>query len=103
MVEAFNLKAALEYGLKNWKNAREALQDLPPRKEEELDPVTLMNHALIFFDQDPAGGFRKLAFLLAHPPSPRETLANLLLLYAKHEYFELAADLLAENSDTAPN
>jgi len=25
LIEAFNLKAALEYGLKNWKNAREAI------------------------------------------------------------------------------
>jgi len=32
------------------KNAREALNDMPPRKEEEFDPVTLMNHAMIFFD-----------------------------------------------------
>lgn len=44
-----------------------------------------------------------MAFLIAHPPSPKETLGNLLLLYAKHEYFELAADLLAENADIAPN
>ena len=30
---------------------------MPPRKEEELDPVTLMNKALVFFEQDPNGGF----------------------------------------------
>ena len=50
LVEAFNLKAAIEYNLKNTVNAKEALNDMPPRKEEELDPVTLMNNALIFFD-----------------------------------------------------
>ena len=39
-VEAFNLKAAIEHNLKNGQQAREALTDMPPRKEEELDPVT---------------------------------------------------------------
>ena len=72
---------------------------MPPRKEEELDPVTLMNKALVFFEQDPNGGFQKLNFLLENPPFPSETFCNLLLLYAKHEYFDLAADILAENSD----
>lgn len=57
LVEAFNLKAAIEFNLKNINNAKEALTDMPPRKEEELDPVTLMNKALVFFDSDPSGGF----------------------------------------------
>lgn len=64
LVEAFNLKAAIEYNLKNTVNAKEALNDMPPRKEEEFDPVTLMNNALIFFDHDPSSGFKKLNFLL---------------------------------------
>lgn len=50
LVEAFNLKAAIEFNLKNISNAKEALDDMPPRKEEELDPVTLMNKALVFFE-----------------------------------------------------
>ena len=33
---------------------------------------------------------------LACPP---ETFANLLLLYCKYEYFDMAADLLAEHAD----
>ncbi len=64
-----------------------------------MDPVTLHNQALIFFDNDPSEGFRKLNYLLQNPPFPDETFSNLLLLYAKHEYFDLAADVLAENSD----
>ena len=39
LVEAFNLKAAIEYNMKNWEAAREAMADAPPRTEEELDPV----------------------------------------------------------------
>ena len=43
LIEAFNLKAAIEYNLKNLSNAKEALNDMPPRLESELDPITLMN------------------------------------------------------------
>ena len=43
LIEAFNLKAAIEYLLKNPEAAREALTDMPPRGENELDAVTLHN------------------------------------------------------------
>jgi len=33
------LQAAIEYLTKNYDNAKEALTDMPPRAEEELDPV----------------------------------------------------------------
>jgi tetratricopeptide repeat protein 30 len=61
LIEAFNLKAAIEYVLKNAEAAREALTDMPPRSEDELDAVTLHNqvtklnsnknqHATTYFD-----------------------------------------------------
>ncbi len=53
LIEAFNLKAAIEFNLKNMSNAKEALSDMPPWLESELDPITLMNQALINFDKDP--------------------------------------------------
>jgi tetratricopeptide repeat protein 30 len=43
VIEAFNLKAAIEFQMKNIPAAREALLDMPPRNEDELDPVTLHN------------------------------------------------------------
>jgi len=46
LIEAFNLKAAIEFNLKNIPASKEAILDMPPRKEEELDPVTLHNQAL---------------------------------------------------------
>jgi len=64
-VEAFNLKAAIEHNLKNFQQAREALTDMPPRKEEELDPVTLHNNALMNMEQDPTSGFEQLQFLVS--------------------------------------
>lgn len=79
--------------------AREALLDLPPRNESELDPFTLHNMALT----DPSGalsGLKKLAFLLelGPPACPKETFANILLLCCKHEMYDTAADILAENT-----
>nr|XP_033785865.1 tetratricopeptide repeat protein 30A isoform X1 [Geotrypetes seraphini] len=124
LIEAFNLKAAIEYQLKNSclvrigsqpacpgiecgftrkkisrdESAQEALTDMPPRSEEELDPVTLHNQALMNMDSKPTEGFEKLQFLLQQNPFPPETFGNLLLLYCKYEYFDLAADVLAENA-----
>nr|CAG4646895.1 EOG090X0302 [Megafenestra aurita] len=100
--------------------AKEALTDMPPRLESELDPVTLHNMALLTADANPSESFDKLQFLLQqqiaqhqqqieNPDSgttgagplvcPPETFANLLLLYCKYEYFDLAADLMAEHAD----
>jgi len=99
LVEAFNLKAAIEFAMKNADAAKDALNDMPPRQESELDAVTLHNQALMHMDEKPTEGFRKLNFLLQQRPFPPETFVNLLLLYCKHNYFDLAADILAENSD----
>jgi len=52
LIEAFNLKAAIEYTMKNIESAKEALLDMPPRKEDELDPVTLHNKALLNMEQN---------------------------------------------------
>mmetsp|Transcript_20767 Transcript_20767/g.20519 ORF Transcript_20767/g.20519 Transcript_20767/m.20519 type:complete len:173 (+) Transcript_20767:499-1017(+) len=99
LVEAFNLKAAIEYTMNNYSSAKEALLDMPPRNEEELDPVTLHNHGLMNIEEDPQGGFKKLNFLIQNPPFPPETFSNLLLLYCKYAHYDLAADVLAENAD----
>ncbi|CAM9439615.1 unnamed protein product [Laminaria digitata] len=98
LVEAFNLRAAIEHTRKNSEMAVEALSDMPPRREQELDPVTLHNQALLHMEEDPTAGFRKLNFLLSNPPFPPETFGNLLLLHCNYGYHELAADILAENS-----
>lgn len=101
LVEAFNLKCAIEYQMGNMVAAKEALSDMPPRREEELDAVTLHNLALVHMDDDPSSGFRKFNFLLANPPFPPETFGNLLLFHCKFGYYDLAADILAENQQLA--
>lgn len=98
VVEACNLKFAIEYQMKNMTAASDALVDMPVRVEEELDPVTLHNQALTSMDSNLADSFSKLQYLLGHNPFPPETFSNLLLLYCKYEYYDLAADVLAENA-----
>jgi len=107
LIEAFNLKAAIEYEMKSSEPAKvgsdasaakEALTDMPPRSESELDPVTLHNQALIHAEEDATGAFKKLSYLLANPPYPPETFGNLLLLHCKYQNYDIAAGLLAENS-----
>lgn len=79
-------------------SAREALTDMPPRWEEELDSVTLHNQALCSMDMSPTQGFHKLQFLMQQSTYPRETLRNLLILYCKHGYHDLASNIITTYS-----
>lgn len=97
LIEALNLRFAIEYKQREFERAAGCLTDMPPRSEEELDPVTLHNQALMNVDTNLADSFAKLQYLLTQNPFPPETFANLLLLYCKYEYYDLAADVLAEN------
>lgn len=100
-VEAFNLRAAIEFSLQNQESARKALDSMPPRELSEVDAFTLHNRAVLNMDKDPEEGFRTLNFLVDNPPFPAETFANLLLLYVKppHNMHDLAADLLAQHPE----
>uniref|UniRef100_A0A8R1HMB8 Tetratricopeptide repeat protein 30 n=1 Tax=Caenorhabditis japonica TaxID=281687 RepID=A0A8R1HMB8_CAEJA len=97
LIEAFNLKFAIYYRLKNYKEAKECLTDMPPRSEHDADPITLHNLAISTANTNFSDSSAKLQFLLGINPFPQETFANLLFLYCKNDYFGLAADVLAEN------
>ena len=99
LVEAYNLKAAIQYNENRHRNAKAILDSLPSRKEEELDPVSLHNNALFNVDQDANDSFEKLTFLLSNPPFPPVTFKNILTLYCKYGYQDVAADFLAENTE----
>ncbi|EPZ31340.1 hypothetical protein O9G_000985 [Rozella allomycis CSF55] len=98
IIEACNLKASIEFKLKKFKAAKDSLNDFPPRLDMDIDPITLHNQAIINCDENPESSFDKLHFLLYQDPSPLTTFANLLLLYIKYQYENLAADVLSENS-----
>lgn len=40
LIEALNLKAAIEFQLKNTDAAKQTLSTMPPKDESDLDPVT---------------------------------------------------------------
>ena len=100
LVEAFNLKAAIEFVLASPLHARESLLDMPPRDLHELDIVTLHNTALLDMERNPAENLKKLQFVLevGGVHFPKEAFHNLLLFYVKFEYYDLCADILAENA-----
>ncbi|OQR69400.1 tetratricopeptide repeat protein 30A-like [Tropilaelaps mercedesae] len=101
LVEAFNLKAAIEFQLNNLAGAKEALTDMPPRAQQDIDAVSLHNQALIQVESSPSSSFDKLHFLVEQGSGPAEAFANLVLLYCRFEHYDLAADVLAEHADVA--
>lgn len=64
LIEAFNLKAAIEWNLGDEYAANRALNSMPYRREEDLDAVTLHNKALSELQHSPNKGVRKLQFLI---------------------------------------
>lgn len=101
VVEAVNLLSALDFDQRHFKEARDVLRELPNRNEEEIDPITLHNLALVTMEDNPSASFAKLTFLLGSESMPPETFRNLLIGYCKYDYYTYAADLLAENADLA--
>ncbi|CDW60992.1 tetratricopeptide repeat protein 30A [Trichuris trichiura] len=98
LIEAFNLKAAIEFKLKNcispWKshsmhsvlylNAAQAIANMPPREATRLDAITLHNEALVKMANEPMEGFAKLQFLCGQTRFPPEALVNLLFVCCKY-------------------
>lgn len=98
LIEAYNLKASIEYNRKNLSVAKEIFKSMPQRSEEDLDPVTLHNQALFDMGQSGDDSFKKLRFLLSNPPFPPETFSNLLTLYCKFGYLDVAAEMISDNA-----
>lgn len=101
LVECLNLKASIEYDSGDKVAAAKTLGDMPTMLEEEKDAVTLHNEAIIcdIGSGDLDGCFKKLQHLISNPSYPPETFANIILLYVQNGYEDLAATLLAENTD----
>jgi tetratricopeptide repeat protein 30 len=97
LIEAYNLKAAIEFSSKNLVDCKRTLASMPPREEECLDPVSLHNYALFDLEKDTQSSFEKFRFLLANPPFPPVTFQNLLLLYCQHGFSDMASDFIANN------
>lgn len=100
LIEAFNLKAAIEITLQNFDHAKESLSDMPAREEVDLDSVTLHNQALVSMADNPGENLKKLNFIISDEAGhfPKNCFHNLLISYLKYEYYDLCADILAENT-----
>ncbi|MES1910706.1 MAG: hypothetical protein MHM6MM_003251 [Cercozoa sp. M6MM] len=99
LVEALNLKAAIEWQNRNTEGAAQALCALPPRADYELDPVTLHNTAIVEGEgENPQVALQKLTFLLQADVFPPQTLTNLVLLLIRLDKISTAADTLADNA-----
>jgi tetratricopeptide repeat protein 30 len=98
LIEAYNLKASIEYSRKNFTEAKKILEDMPQRIEEDVDPVSLHNQAILDLESSEDDSFKKLTFLLSNPPFPKDTFRNLVTLYCRFGYFDIAADILSDNT-----
>lgn len=99
LIECFNLKSAVESQRKSNKAAWQTLNDMPSRREEDLDPVTLHNQAVLSVDLDPSESFEKLHFLIEENLAPNESFQNLVLAYFHHDHDDFATNLLSTNSE----
>lgn len=95
LIECFNLKAAVESQSKGNAFALQALNDMPSRPEEELDPITLHNQAVLSVHAEPSESFEKLHFLIEENMAPNETFQNLVLAYFHHDHDEFASNLMS--------
>lgn len=101
LIEAFNLKAASHFKLGNLSSCADCIGSMPPRLEEDLDPVSLHNSAVFSAQGNPAEAIKKLDHLLTLSSKPTETIANFVLICLRSDAFDLAADALGTHPELA--
>mmetsp|Transcript_9283 Transcript_9283/g.18820 ORF Transcript_9283/g.18820 Transcript_9283/m.18820 type:complete len:572 (-) Transcript_9283:2058-3773(-) len=101
-VEAFNLKAAICYGMKMHDSAKDVLREICElQNNENLDNITIHNDVVVNIEDDPALGIERLKFLLAQDSFPPEVLGNLITQYLSHGKDDLASETLEANKQLA--
>jgi tetratricopeptide repeat protein 30 len=97
IIEALNLKAAIEYERGKVDKSKRVLKDLNDLLTSvglQKDPTTYHNEAIVGVNDNCAESIRKLDELLHSPSCPPETFQNLIHLYCKYRFFDLARELL---------
>lgn len=74
-----------------------ALASIPNRYEEDIDMVTLHNQAILGAEDDFEESIQILSHIVGLPSYPKEALTNLINMYFKGDFFDMAADFMAEN------
>ncbi|PHJ20925.1 tetratricopeptide repeat-containing protein [Cystoisospora suis] len=77
LIEAVNLRSAIDFRLERVADAAEKLDLMPWRPPKEVDAVTVHNQALFQAEENAGVAFNMLRFLIDNPPFPPEAFANL--------------------------
>ena len=97
IVEAINLKAAILFVKEEYTAAKITIKRVPALNEGGIDPVTFHNQAIFFVTENSADSIKKMSHLLRDWLFPPETFQNLLFLYWKYYFYDIASELIAEN------
>ncbi|KAG9509857.1 Cleft lip and palate transmembrane protein 1 [Fragariocoptes setiger] len=106
LIEALNLKFAVQYRNGDIEDSQKSLTDMPLRNLNELDPVTLHNQAILFCSyKEIEESYDKLQYLLSQKfvgaECPDETFPNLLIICCQNQLYDIASELMTDNSDLA--
>ena len=103
-IEALNLQACIQYVLGDAEVAKESIKELSEfltTNKIQYDTVTYHNEAIIFVNENVAESIKRLESLLECPTFPGEAFQNLIHLYCKYRFFDLASELLNKNPISA--
>jgi len=97
LIEALNLKAAIEYEKGKTDKAKQTLKNLNEMLSKlgvPKDSTTSHNEAIVNVNDNCAESITKLNELLNTNIAPPETFQNLIHLYCKYRFFDFANDML---------
>lgn len=97
IVEAINLKSAILFEKEEYLAAKKTIKRVPAISDSGIDPVTFHNQAVFFVTENSADSIKKMSHLLNECLFPPETFQNLLFLYWKYFFYDLASELIVEN------
>ncbi|CAI2360637.1 unnamed protein product [Moneuplotes crassus] len=97
IVEAINLKSAILFEKEEYVAAKMTIKRVPAISTSGIDPVTFHNQAIFFVTENSAESIKKMNHLLNECLFPPETFQNLLFLYCKYFFYDLANELIHEN------
>ena len=97
IVEAINLKSAILFVREQYGAAKKTIKRVPAISSGGIDPVTFHNQAIFFVTENSADSIKKMNHLLRDCLFPPETFQNLLFLYWKYFFYDLANELIQEN------
>ena len=97
IVEAINLKAAILFVKEEYTAAKVTIKRVPALNAGGIDPVTFHNQAIFFVTENSADSIKKMSHLLRDCLFPPETFQNLLFLYWKYYFYDLASELISDN------